>query len=62
MIKMKKIIDLEQGDVIQRQDGNAVEIISNNNGLLFVYDRTTRLFKEINLKKNAKNGDEVFIY
>ena len=61
-IKMKNIIDLQQGDIIQSQDGGAIEIISNNKGLIYVYNQITRDFREYNLRKNAKEGDKVFIY
>ena len=62
MDKMKKIIDLKQGDSIQGKNGERLEIISNQQGILFYYNTKQAIFITKNLTKNAKNGDFVWLW
>ncbi len=59
---MKKIIDLKQGDSIQGKNGERLEIISNQQGILFYYNTKQAIFITKNLTKNAKNGDFVWLW
>lgn len=62
MDKMKKIKDLQQGDNIQGTNGERLEIISNQNGVIFYYNTKKAIFETRNLTQNAKNGDFVWLW
>ena len=62
MDKIKKIKDLKQGDSIQGTNGERLEVISNQDGIIFYYNTKKAIFETRNLKQNAKNGDFVWLW
>lgn len=62
MDKMKKIKDLKQGDSIQGTNGERLEVISNQDGIIFYYNTKKAIFETRNLTQNAKNGDFVWLW
>ena len=56
---IKKIFNLKQGDKIKDIHGATLEIISNADGLLFLYNTKTRLFETKDLRRSASNGASV---
>lgn len=51
----KRIEDLKKGDIIKGIYAN-LQVISNNKGLLYLYNELTQIFFEADYKKYIKNG------
>lgn len=54
----KKIEDLKKGDIVKGIYAN-LQVISNNKGLLYLYNELTQIFFEADYKKHIKNGAKV---
>lgn len=61
MIKTKRILDLQKNDRIEGKN-DIFQVISNNNGLLYVYSEKTGFFTEKNLKRYLKQDIDAKVY
>lgn len=61
MIKTKRILDLQKNDRIEGKN-DIFQVISNNNGLLYLYSEKTGFFTEKNLKRYLKQDINTKVY
>ena len=59
---LKKISELQQGDIICGKNGEKLEVISYQNGDLFYYNTSKAIFETKHLKHQAQNGDSVRLW
>lgn len=62
MEKLKRVVDLQQGDKIKGRNGECIEIISNNENVLFFYNTRKAIFETLILTKRQKEQGQVVLF
>ena len=60
MVKIR-VLDVKKGDILDGKSQN-YEVISNNNGVLYVYGQKTGFFNEIDLTKKLKEDKNMEVF